>query len=450
MLDIVDVLNRKSVKSLQHILNGISLEDFQTVDLTASLLYKKNIIGHETGMGKTFIASAYMKALHNENKSRKFLMVVKTNQLNETPQKVEQSTGLRVCAVSSAYSSISRHILSEDFIKSDIVIIAAEMLNNTSAFAMLYKHRKLFTGLIVDEAHEFTNVDGCVRAFRIDCMTKHIEYLMLMTATPMTTKLEQFTTLVHYTDRREFWNTESLLRGLKKPQYNFQEDNPGVYIRRTRKDLGIGNNYNTKSLYVEPTPEQEFIQGKDFRIASKGFGAYPQVNKLIEVIKEERPKKGIVYIRHHAVRRFVEENLRQAGIRYACINGLTTMSTRKEISKKFYDNEYDVVLTSVTTSIDLDCDYIFFYEFTSDARQVIGRGERGLIPKTLNIYFLFTLHPREITSFIKNVYERSLIIQEVLGNDYKELIAVGQELMIKYGNLIEEDEDEDGYEDDRG
>lgn len=443
MIDVVNVLRRKSVKSLSGVLNDIKLEDFQTVDIAASLVKKCVIIGHETGMGKTYMASAFMKCLINENKSRKFLMVVKTNQLNETPTKIANATGLRVCTVSSSYDSLSQHILSEDFIKSDIVIIAAEVLNVDGAFTMIYKHRKLFCGLIVDEAHEFTNVDGCTRAFRVDCMAKHMEYLMLMTATPMTTKLEQFTTLVYFTDRETFWNTQSLLHGLKKPQYSFTEDYPGVYIRRSRKDLGIGNNYKTKSLYVEPTPEQEFVKGKDFRIASKGFGAYPQVQKLVETIKNERPNRGIVYIRHHAVRRFVESYLKEEGIRYACINGQTNMVRRAEISKAFYNNEYDVVLTSVTTSIDLDCDYIFFYEFTSDARQVIGRGERGLVPKTLNIYFLFTLHPREIRSFIKNVYERSLIIQEVLGNDYRELIKAGEELLLKYGPCEDEDDDED-------
>lgn len=432
MIDISKVTELESVKAIKNVLNGITLEDFQTVDILTALVRKRAIIAHDTGMGKTLIASAIMKMLHNENNSRKFIMIVKRSQFDQTPDKIAKATGLKVVAISSEFSKISENILDSSFLKNDVVILSAECLNSLAVMSRIYAHRKLFYGLIVDEAHEFSNIYEADRSFRLQCMSYAFEYFIALTATPITTELEQFSRLLYLVDKYNFYDIKDTTRSLERGEINLEKMYPGLYIRRTRSDLGIANTYNPTSILVEPTPDQVGKCGLNMFKYTKGPGAEPQVNKLIEVINRERPNKGIVYIRHHAVRRYVEEQLKGTDIRYATINGLTPMSARKTIMDNFAKNEYDVILISVTTSVDLDCDYIFFYEFTADVKQVIGRGERGLIPKTLNLYFLFTLQTAEIDYFNEKIFKRSVMIQEILGRDYAELIDIGKQLGLEY------------------
>lgn len=427
-----DVVKLSSVKAIRNVLHGITLEDFQTVDTLTALVRKRCIIGHDTGMGKTLAASAIIKMLHNENNSRKFIFIAKRNQFQQTPDKIADATGLKVVAISSESSSINENILDNSFLKNDVIILSAEALNSTLIMSRIYAHRKLFCALIVDEAHEFTNFYEADRSFRLECMSHAFEYFIALTATPMTTDLEQFTRLLYLVDKRTFNDFRGTARLLEQGKLDLEKEFPGIYIRRTRSSLGIANSYNPVAILVEPTKEQIGATGINMFKQTKGPGAEPQVEKLIETILAERPHKGLVYIRHHAVRKYVELQLQAAGIRFASINGLTPMSSRKGIMDAFANDEYDVVLISVTTSIDLNCDYIFFYEFTSDVKQVIGRGERGLVPKTLNVYFLFTLHTGEIDYFDKNIFRRSIIIQNILQRDYSELIEIGRQVGVAY------------------
>jgi hypothetical protein len=108
--------------------------------------------------------------------------------------------------------------------------------------------------------------------------------------------------------------------------------------------------------------------------------------------------------------------------------GSKTHELRADIFEGFAKGEYDVLTTSVTTGLNLDSDYIIFVEFCTDIKQMMGRAERGLNPKTLDLYFIFTRKTGEIDFFLKYIYQRSLSIQEVLRKDYSTLIRVGAEL----------------------
>ena len=51
----------------------------------------------------------------------------------------------------------------------------------------------------------------------------------------------------------------------------------------------------------------------------------------------------------------------KSGIRYGCINGCTKRSEDRETMQRFNkDRELDVVITSITEAIDLDCDWVMF------------------------------------------------------------------------------------------
>lgn len=154
----------------------------------------------------------------------------------------------------------------------------------------------------------------------------------------------------------------------------------------------------------------------------KGEGATNQVNALVKLIKERKDKRGLVYINQHAIRSWVLPFLDSAGIKYNCINGHTKQADRERIMDEFnIQKSLDVVVTSVTTAIDLDCDYVIFYEFTPLLKQMIGRAHRGLGDKHLDIIFMLTEDSCEVDYFVDNIVSKSLLAQTILHKSYSEV-----------------------------
>ena len=154
----------------------------------------------------------------------------------------------------------------------------------------------------------------------------------------------------------------------------------------------------------------------------KGDGAIPQVRKLVEVIKDREGKRGLVYVNQHSVRQWILPFLDEAGIKYACVNGNTKMKERAEIMRQFNEEKsLDVVVTSVTTALDLDCDFVVFYEFTVEVKQMIGRAHRGLGNKDLDVIFIITTDTCEIDYFYDNIFSISMEVKSLLHQDFSEL-----------------------------
>lgn len=161
------------------------------------------------------------------------------------------------------------------------------------------------------------------------------------------------------------------------------------YLKRTVKMLSMVKK-NIKIIvdsYTEPTNEDctERMEG------------------LNEVIS------GLIYVLMHefAIYDYLEndenidevfrefcssKDLDAAKVRYDLINGKTKSVERVRIMQEFNDlKSMNLVITTVTTAIDLDCDYVYFYEFTSNLKQMIGQAYRGLGSKCLDLVFEITM-----------------------------------------------------------
>lgn len=429
MITLEDVMKRNSVEALKHVLNGYVLEDFQTVDALTAITRKVAVLSHDTGMGKTIIASAIMKMLHNENPDRKFIFVCKVSQFIQTPKDLKDATGLSVCAISSKTSDLETYLYSGQFINYDILLLSEEVFSDPAAMYMLQLTASAYAAIFIDEAHEMTNFLESDRAAMLKAIIPYYEYRFALTATPMTTSLDQFSRLLQMLEPGDFKGRVVTITNYLK-SYDLESDYPGLYIRRSRRDIGVPNLYENKIVMIDPMPEQVGVSGTGMFLKTKGPGALNQVHKLKDIVREETTKKhkGLIYIYRHETRKWVEDNFKESGIRYACINGKTTRKNKKKYQEQFNNGELDVVITSVTTSLNLDCDYVIFYEFTVDAKQFIGRSERGLISKRISIYYMFTKDTGEIEFFLNNIYNRSLIISSVLQKDYNMLIRAAREV----------------------
>ena len=252
-------------------------------------------------------------------------------------------------------------------------------------------------------------------------MLYKVEYVIALTATPITSNKSQFPRLRNLVDRNISYK---LYESITSSSIN------KGYIQVNRKDYGLKGNYTTRIIWCEPMIHQiGKIKGNIFAV-TKGTGATNQVNKLIEVLEDQKDAKVIIYVHYHDSRLWLEKNLKAAGYNFVSLHGkITNRVERKNLLDRFNSGEVNIFITSVTTALDISADSILFYEFTTSVKQMIGRPHRGLVPKDLNIYFFITRDTEELEFFSKYIYYRSLEIQTLIGKDYSEILSVGTELL---------------------
>mgnify|MGYP004452663725 CR=1 FL=1 len=392
----------------------ITLHDLQCIDVMKMLAKKRSIVIYDTGCGKTFLAAAAMRLLKNEDPTRKFILFVKKDQLTQTPRKLEMASGLRVIA-SAADARSRTKLYNADFTKYDVLMLTHDCLHNDAMMKIVFELRKLYCCLIIDEAHELNNFGSADSAHLLSAITKNFEYCFALTATPITTNLDQLIRLAAVVDPEHFGNIMKFRRAVRK--------DPGIimelatmFIVRGGEDFGGKRDYRGRVHWVAPMQYQLKPDDSNIFMRFKGEGAFRQLDALISEIKGYHGKRGLVYVNQHKIREWILPYLEQNGIKVACINGNTKAAERQSIMDNFNSGRgIDVVITSVTTAVDLDCDYVIFYEFTTNVKQMIGRAHRGLGDKVLDIVYIITQDSEEVDYFLNNIWARCELTRDVLG-----------------------------------
>lgn len=391
------------------------LSDDQSIDLLKALLFKRFAAFYATGLGKTYLATAYVRALKNKNPDSKIILFVKKSQEDETPSKISGISGLR-CAF---FDASKKKFINEEVIENnDIIMMTHDTLNSEEHMSRLLLVIGKINGIIIDEAHLLSNLEGANSAFMLYAISHEVEYVLALTATPITTEIEQLTRILKIIAPADVDNFKKLGSELKRfglgalpPELN------DLFVIRDR----IFNNHVGIAQYVEAMPHQVGADGKDLFVITKGPGAFSQANEVVNLVNERKPLRGIIYCNRKIIQGFLVDYLNTHGVVCGLVNGETSKSDRKEIINEFKSGGFDILVTNIKEALDMDCDYVIFYEFTPHIKQVIGRAERGLNPKPLDIIFLFTRNTGEVDSFNRNVFEISQEVQEILGIDFREI-----------------------------
>ncbi|MGL4950164.1 MAG: DEAD/DEAH box helicase [Anaeroplasmataceae bacterium] len=395
------------------------LEQGQSVDLLRALFIKRYALFYATGMGKTYISSAYMKALKNKNHNAKFLMIIKKNQEHETPKKISKISGL-TCKVFTASKDKVPTINTLD--SCDVLMLTHDSLNSIEHMKSLLFIMDRITAIVADEAHLLSNLEEASSSFMLYSLSKRAEYFLGLTATPITSNISQLPKVLKLVAPMYVTNHKQLGYDLKN--YGLSALPKQLNDLFTIRDRTY-NNHHGIAEFVESMPHQLNAKGKDLFVVTKGNGATKQADKLVELITVRKPEKGLVYVNRKDVYSFIEPYLKSKGIRCAKINGDTSSDDRNKILSDFKYNEYDVILTNIKEALDMDSSYVIFYEFTAHVKQMIGRAERGLNPKPLDVIFMFTKDTDEYDYFIRNVYEISQEVEDILGIDFREVTRLG-------------------------
>lgn len=424
-----ELSSMKSFEAIKYVLSGIELHDLQCIDVMKMVYNKTAIVSYDTGLGKTLLASAAMRLLWNEDASRRFIIFVKKDQLTQTPTKIENATGRRVISSSGEESSVTRVFGTDDFLDYPVLMLTHSCLRNSRVMQRIFEHRAKYCGVIIDEAHELSNKDFAQSASVITGMINQFEYKWALTATPITTDVGQLCKLACMMNPKSYPNPLKFKRDVQHGRFSIAND-PLFFINRSGKDLGRDSRYFGNVLWVDAMEHQKAeLGGNSLMALCKGDGAVNQVEALVNLLKAYEGKRGLIYVNQHAVREWILPWIAKAGIRVGCINGMTKSSEDAEVMRQFNEEKsLDVVVTSCTTAIDLDCDFVIFYEFTVLLKQMIGRADRGLEGKTVDVWYVITKGSYEPVYFKRTIVDRSEDIKRLLAKDYAELDSIANEL----------------------
>lgn len=406
----------KQLQSLENLIPDIEMPVFQNIGVQKALLNKKMLLAFDTGTGKTFTYSLFVRALLNRDPEKKHIFVVIHDSIDQAPEDIRSMVSAPVGVFTAKAEDIQR--LGSMWDKLSVIILTYEVFRIPRVCLFLYNRIKQVESITIDEAHHVSNWDVSDTAFLIRSLVQYVPYVIELTATPMTSHSSQYFHLMNLLDRNLSHRRNETPTG----KYNER------YMPVNREDYDIKGSYKTTLEVVTPHPYQlGEIKGIVSKVI-KGTGALNQVNTLLKVVRE-RIKEGksvIVYINYHDTREWVEQHFNSEGIPFVSLHGRVTKSTdRQKILNQYASGEVRVLLTSIAESLNIDSDVVVFYEFTTKLKQVMGRAHRGLSGKELELVFIVTKDTQEVDFFLKYIYKRSLTIQKLLGKDYSEFIRIG-------------------------
>ena len=402
-----------------NIIPNLELPDFQNIGVQEVLLNKKMLLAFDTGTGKTFTYSLIVRALLNRNPEKKHIFVIIHDSLEQAPRDIGNLIAAPVltCAASSSdYSKLVR-----GWAVASVIVLTYECFRDERFVLFLFERLTEIESFVVDEAHHIANWDDSNTALMIRAFMQYVPYVVGLSATPMTSHVTQFYQLLNSIDR-------SLSSRRNEENIGKYEDR---YLPVNRSDYDIKGKYTVTLELVTPHMHQVGeIHGVVSRVV-KGTGAENQANALIKLTQErlQQGKTVIIYVYYHDSRQWIEGFLEKVGISFVSLHGkILDQKERKNILDKFNSHEVNVLVTSVSESLNIDSDVVIFYEFTTKLKQVMGRAHRGLMGKELELVFILTKDTEEISYFMKYIYERSLTMQKILRKDYSEFLAVGEAL----------------------
>ena len=415
LLDDIDAL--ESYEALAR-LTTPNLTDTQTKDLLHALAVKTFCCMYDTGLGKTFIAAAFMRALKNRNPNAKFLLFGTASQLAQTPEKISSISGLKV----KGYTESPFDVFNEnDLNKYDVIMLTHGCLNVREHMLMLSYYLDRFDGIVVDELHLVSNFIKSRNAQMLQALFERFEYRLALTATPITTNTDQLARALHMLNPSEVRDWKEISRDIKFAGSSSLGGNLSeLFVVRQRPK----NNHEGIPIIVPAMTHQIGAEGQYMFETTKGPNATNQHEKVLEIIKSHGNSPGLIYANRRVVQKALVDFLVSKGVRVALKNGATTKAKTREIIDGFKKGQYDVLITNTKEALDLDCDWVMMYEFTPHVKQFIGRAERGFISKNLKVYFMFTKDTGEFDFFYRRVYLISQTIQDLLSMDLSEVLSL--------------------------
>jgi SNF2 family DNA or RNA helicase len=200
------------------------LRKYQAFGVKYFLQQKKILIGDEMGLGKTIQALAAIEHLFQSGTSHALVVVPASlvpNWLNECTQKTHHSTWPLMGSNRKSTLSVWAENGGIGLVSFTTFGIDIEEYRKSIPFAK--------TIIIADEAEYVKNPEA-KRSIAFQEMISRVEYVLLLTGTPLQNNLGEFKQLINYLD-------PELTRNLSSEPNSFREQVKPRYLRRNRIDV---------------------------------------------------------------------------------------------------------------------------------------------------------------------------------------------------------------------
>ena len=427
--ELMQIKERGTFNVFDKACGDIVFAGFQSVSILLWLYAKRGGFIFDPGLGKTLTISGALKLLHANDNSLKCLFFIKKSQITQTAKDVRLYSGLRVVTTTAESDQVSTRMLFRNTDNYDVLMLTHETLDREDVMYFLYENIYRFAVCVVDEAHYLLNYKESDRAMMLEAILPRFERVALLTATPLLTSYEQFAYFLYLLDHVKFKDVSKMVSYMKDGN-RLDTIFPLNIYNYDRASLGIPNIYNSIPVFVEPHDFQRGATGEHVLQKTRGEGSVNQVTELIRGIRvqKSRGKKGIVFCYYHNSREYMLPFFDKTDIKYGCIHGNTPQNERDSVQNAFNSGELDVVIISVSEAINLDCDYVYLYQYTVKLKQIIGRAERGINPKIMDLFFMFTLDTGDADYFIENIYKKAEFVRSAIGKEYTEFLELGRTL----------------------
>ena len=401
----------------------MELREYQKNILENILKYKKSLVILPTGTGKTLIALYYIKRI---NKNKKTLMIAPTKALVEQHYQFFSSfmkTGLLTGSVPKKKRT---NILEENY----LIISTPQTITSDLD---LYKNR--FDILILDECH---HVKGR-HAYAIIVENLNYEYLLGLTASPGHT-LEEIQELINKLNiewieyrkeddedikpyiadkeleyvrvniNKEYIPVLNILKALYKDNLKILKEIFGINIIKKSDLFGLKiEDFNIRRMifpfymraihlfnlselletqdyslflnYLEKLKDKDYFK-REYELIkkeAKDLKPHNKIEKLLEIIKENRDKKIIVFTQYVDNAKNLSSYIKNS--KYFVGKKEINQKEQKKILEEFRKGEFNVLISTSVGEEGLDIpevDLVIFYEpIPSGIRFIQRKGRTG-------------------------------------------------------------------------
>lgn len=433
LIGLLETFNNTSSYEYKHkyvdILRDLTLSWFQSFCIQHAIISKSTLVSLPTGTGKTMTAIAYIEAIRKDySPDCKALFVCIPTSVKQIYNDFEKYSNMRVMSTTGKQSEIDV-IRNTPISFCDSYVVSYKALYNTSFCNWFVENSDFFDICVLDEAHEVSQ-DSLIKSI-CKQLFRQVTYRLELTATPLTVDPTQPLELINLMDDGAIENPRKLLEQFAVREqdtftligYEGLENLSSMlfphYVSWTRKELGIDGEVKTRLYLVDPTEEQMNASRVDGYKIIKMLKDSNQSKVLQAVVRDKtnRGLKGLVFCVHREVCKVAQEVLIDAGVKTLIANGENTDTERDIVLSSFSNNLIDCMVTNLTTSLNLSCDYTVIYEQTNNILQLLGRPVRGFVPRDIEVDYIITDNTVEIDQFDENVYQRAEYSRDMLGKD---------------------------------
>lgn len=437
------LFSRGSFDLLKHCVRNVDdLEYFQTVSIAYATIAQSCLLNIDTGLGKTLIAAGIINVLKALKPKLRWVYMCQCSNLKTTADKLKKhlfSSNLIYC--DSTESAILRTFFSRRAENADVIVLSYEAITQPDVESFLFKNRDIYQGIFLDESQMLSNLESHTSRL-ISAIINTACYRILLSATPLRINIDQVVNQIYMIDREMFsqvnmqtflnqyrvWDDHAVIgyKNLEELQYELM---PRM-LSFSRSDLHARGNY-TPMMKICPcgleanASIQEVV---DYKLNHYSNTMLTLLDTVKHYVSEG--KHGLIYANRNVIKRALQKALADEGYKVGILDGsnTNTQQQKEKVHKQFLNNEFDVLITNITTGKDLPCDYVIFYELTFDYKQMIGRGERGLDGVDLDVLFIITDSVYEMRFFYANVYQRGILLEKLCGKDLPELHGAVEQL----------------------